>query len=306
MFNDMRISADNMTSFKTHLDNLSSISSSSVPSTSSDASNIPEIIVNVLTLTNWPMTSAQSCNLPPSMTKALERYQKFYLSRHSGRKLTWLSQMGTADVRANLPCGRKDLNISTLGAVVLVTCFNDEDKDNDWQSFTQIQEATGISTTELKRTLQGLSVAKVKLLLKSTKGKDVKETDEFKFNVSFTSPLNKIKIQTISASSIGGGNGGSGTNNALESELERSETMEKVDETRKHQVEAAIVRIMKSRKKMDHNNLVAEVICQLSSKFSPSALMVKKRIEGLIERDYMKRDEKDRYLKFVLKYLAVA
>lgn len=35
-----------------------------------------------------------------------------------------------------------------------------------------------------------------------------------------------------------------------ESEPERKETRSKVDEDRKHEIEAAIVRIMKSRKKM--------------------------------------------------------
>ena len=44
-----------------------------------------------------------------------------------------------------------------------------------------------------------------------------------------------------------------------ESEPERRETRTKVDEDRRHEIEAAIVRIMKSRKEMQHNLLVAEV-----------------------------------------------
>ncbi len=44
-----------------------------------------------------------------------------------------------------------------------------------------------------------------------------------------------------------------------ESEPERKETRNKVDEDRKHEIEAAIVRIMKARKRMQHNVLVAEV-----------------------------------------------
>lgn len=46
-----------------------------------------------------------------------------------------------------------------------------------------------------------------------------------------------------------------------ESDPERKETRQKVDDDRKHEIEAAIVRIMKSRKKMQHNVLVAEVMC---------------------------------------------
>ena len=48
-------------------------------------------------------------------------------------------------------------------------------------------------------------------------------------------------------------------------------------------VEACIVRIMKDRKQMGHNDLISEVAHQLSSRFSPSMSMIKKRLEGLID-----------------------
>ena len=40
---------------------------------------------------------------------------------------------------------------------------------------------------------------------------------------------------------------------------------------------------MKDRKHMTHNDLVNEVTRQLASRFQPNPLMIKKRIEGLIE-----------------------
>lgn len=108
-----------------------------------------------------------------------------------------------------------------------------------------------------------------------------------------------------------------------ESDPERKETRQKVDDDRKHEIEAAIVRIMKSRKKMQHNVLVAEVsVCslrdvylfqklylqisndrlvvsrqvtqQLKARFLPSPVVIKKRIEGLIEREYLARTLEDR------------
>lgn len=81
-----------------------------------------------------------------------------------------------------------------------------------------------------------------------------------------------------------------------ESEPERKETRSKVDEDRKHEIEAAIVRIMKARKRMQHSALVAEVTEQLKSRFLPSPLVIKKRIEGLIEREYLARTPEDRYV----------
>ena len=55
-----------------------------------------------------------------------------------------------------------------------------------------------------------------------------------------------------------------------------------------------IVKVMKSHKKIDHNRLIKECIKILSSKFVPDPQLIKRRIEGLIERDYMDRDKEDR------------
>lgn len=64
-------------------------------------------------------------------------------------------------------------------------------------------------------------------------------------NDAFTSKLYRVKIQSVTAKG--------------ESEPERKETRSKVEDDRKHEIEAAIVRIMKARKRMSHAMLVAEV-----------------------------------------------
>ena len=43
-----------------------------------------------------------------------------------------------------------------------------------------------------------------------------------------------------------------------------------VEEDRRHLVEASIVRVMKARKRLSHNDLVAEISRQLSYRFIPS------------------------------------
>jgi cullin 3 len=80
----------------------------------------------------------------------------------------------------------------------------------------------------------------------------------------------------------------------VESDTERKHTQDKVDEERQHQIEAAIVRIMKNRKLMEHNALIAEVTTQLSPRFLPNPVMTKKRIEALIDREYLERSPDDR------------
>ena len=46
---------------------------------------------------------------------------------------------------------------------------------------------------------------------------------------------------------------------------------------------------------VQHNNLVAEVTDLLKSRFVPVPLLIKKRIESLIEREYLARTPDDRY-----------
>ena len=74
-----------------------------------------------------------------------------------------------------------------------------------------------------------------------------------------------------------------------------------VDEDRKHAIEAAIVRIMKTRKTLDHQKLVLEASTQLMRHFKPDPRQIKKRIEDLIAREYLERDASN---STVYKYLA--
>jgi hypothetical protein len=47
-------------------------------------------------------------------------FQKYYDSRHNGRRLTWQGSLGTADVRVRFKARSHDLNVSTHALVVLL------------------------------------------------------------------------------------------------------------------------------------------------------------------------------------------
>ncbi len=63
-----------------------------------------------------------------------------------------------------------------------------------------------------------------------------------------------------------------------------------MDKERKYTIDAAIVRTMKSRKVLQHQQLVMEVVQQLQRMFKPDFKLIKKRIEDLVAREYLERD----------------
>uniref|UniRef100_A0A8C7YS15 Cullin 3 n=1 Tax=Oryzias sinensis TaxID=183150 RepID=A0A8C7YS15_9TELE len=255
MFRDMSISNTTMDEFRQHLQT-TGVSLGGV-----------DLTVRVLTTGYWPTQSATpKCSIPPSPRHAFEVFRRFYLGKHSGRQLTLQHHMGSADLNATFYGPIKKVNASRdHGRVLLssiLSCF---------------------LKRELVRALQSLACGKPtqRVLTKEPKSKEIENGHVFTVNDQFTSKLHRVKIQTVVAKQG-------------ESDPERKETRQKVDDDRKHEIEAAIVRIMKSRKKMQHNVLVAEVTQQLRARFLPSPVVIKKRIEGLIEREYLARTPEDR------------
>ncbi|KAM7511351.1 hypothetical protein LguiB_010226 [Lonicera macranthoides] len=270
MFTDMKTSQDTMKAF--------------YAAVGAELAEGPTLAVQVLTTGSWPTQSGTTCNLPPEILGVCNKFRTFYLGTHTGRRLSWQTNMGTADLKATFGKGQKhELNVSTYQMCILML-FNNADQ----LTYREIEQATEIPAPDLKRCLQSLACVKGKnVLRKDPMSKEIGEDDTFLFNDKFSSKFYKVKIGTVVAQK--------------ESEPEKQETRQRVEEDRKPQIEAAIVRIMKARRVLDHNNIVTEVTKQLQSRFLPNPVVIKKRIESLIEREFLERDKVDRKL---YRYLA--
>lgn len=256
MFKDMELSKDIMVHFKQYMQN------------QSDPGSI-DLTVNILTMGYWPTYTPMDVHLTPEMVKLQEVFKTFYLGKHSGRKLQWQTALGHAVLKAEFKEGKKEFQVSLFQTLVLLM-FN----EGDGFGFEEIKAATGIEDSELRRTLQSLACGKARVLIKSPKGKEVEDGDKFFFNGDFKHKLFRIKINQIQMK---------------ETVEEQVSTTERVFQDRQYQIDAAIVRIMKMRKTLGHNLLVSELYNQLKFPVKPGDL--KKRIESLIDRDYMERDK---------------
>ncbi|ODQ66503.1 ubiquitin-protein ligase [Nadsonia fulvescens var. elongata DSM 6958] len=275
MFRDMNVSRDAMTLYN----------ESQKSSDLDDSKRGPvDLSVNVLTSTYWPTTivNAQTkCVLPSDVEKTRIAFETFYLSRHSGRILSWNYNMGTADVKARFKKRVHEINMPTLCMVILML-FNNV-PEGEFLTFEQIQDLTSIPTSELTRHLQSIAVAHTtRILTKEPMSKNIKPTDKFSFNANFESPKLKIRVLAVSSG------------NKVENDIERKETLQKVEQDRKYETDAAIVRIMKTRKTLDHDSLIAETTKQLMIRFRPTLSLIKYRIDALIETEYLERDPDNR------------
>ncbi|KAJ9660542.1 hypothetical protein H2198_002479 [Neophaeococcomyces mojaviensis] len=241
-----------------------------------------DLEMHVLTMTVWPIFTSESelrsCVYPAEVAQVKESFEKFYLGKHTGRKLTWMHHMGEATMRATF---KKDGQAVTYEVAVPTFCmmvlmlFNDHEK----LTFDEIQQLTNIPTEQLIRTMQSVAVApKTRLLKKEPMSRDVNPTDEFSHNPDFKHQFRKFKVALVSEQS-----------NKVENAEERKETQKKADDQRGLLVDAAVVRIMKARKSLTHQQLMTETIQILSSRFQPEVAMIKKKIETLIDREYLER-----------------
>ncbi|CAH1757422.1 8739_t:CDS:10 [Entrophospora sp. SA101] len=239
--------------------------------------------VNILTQGFWPTYAPNPCNLPPYMTKCQENFKDFYLSKHSGRNLKWQNSLGHCIISANFPISNKELVVSLYQAVILLIYNNYEDVSQR-VTYEEIKAITGLEDKDLTLTLQSLACGKIRVLAKFPKGRDVNKTDEFVINEKFDVQYYRVKINSIQ----------------LKETLEEAkDTTERVFLDRQYQVDAALVRIMKMRKSLTYSEIITELLSQL--KFKAMLPDIKKRIESLINREYLKRDPVD---PSTIRYLA--
>lgn len=229
--------------------------------------------MTVLTQAHWPTQALLQLNLPAELARWQASFASFYGKQYSDyRQLVWQHSLSTVLLRANFPKGAKELSVSLLQGLVLLL-FNDADE----LGYDTIKEQLGLKDErELQRTLLSLSVGKARVLTKSVKAPEVTSEDVFGYNAGFSAPLHRIKINNIQLK---------------ETSEENAKTNAEIVQERQHAIDAAIVRVMKMRKTLAHKLLVQEVMTQL--RFQLTNADLKKRIDNLIEREFLERSTSD-------------
>ncbi|KAH8172823.1 cullin family protein [Sarocladium implicatum] len=259
MFTDMQISKDLNRDFKEHLQ---------------DRDKSVDSTFSILGTGFWPLTPPSTdFNPPGEIATEIERFILFYKHKHDGRKLTWLWHLCKGEIKASyLKLNKSPVNFQvSIYQMAILMLFNEKDS----YVYEDMLSATQLSSEVLDQALA--IILKAKVLLMSGGDKPGPGTT-FKLNYDFKSKKVRVNLN------LGG---------VKEAKTEEAETNKTIEEDRKLVLQSAIVRIMKSRKKMKHTQLVSETINQIRSRFVPKVGDIKKCIEILLDKEYLERLEDD-------------
>ncbi|KAJ1921898.1 ubiquitin ligase (cullin) of SCF [Mycoemilia scoparia] len=242
--------------------------------------------VKILTNNRWPLKADKtSLKLPENLARTWEKVPQYYNQMHEGRALNPLwkhSKVEIVPTYLNTPIRKGQyFTASTLQYSVL-SLFDDKAQSIPWEkviadtsrSDPQDKQAIALHSEVMKNAVSVLIHTGVILPEPSnTKpGPDMSLRLNLDFKFKPKQRHVNLDIQLKS-----------------ESKLEDAEASEKVEESRKILMQAAIVRIMKARKTISHTDLVNEVVTQLLPRFAAQPKLIKQQIEGLIEKEYMER-----------------
>ncbi|KAL0205619.1 hypothetical protein P9112_000926 [Eukaryota sp. TZLM1-RC] len=235
----------------------------------------------VITAGKWPFSFfTMGISLPSIMEHSITAFSQFYTQLHQARKLAFQPNLGTIDLEFT-PHGGNSYFITcpTFEGLVLLQ-FNQA--SNYRITFGDVLRGTNLPRDEAMSCI--ISLLRSGLVVKRKDQKvDVNNPDipvdfVFALNIKFKSRSVKVVIQRYRSLEAK-------TKSRIESDL---------SEKRDSEIDAVIVRLMKTNKVLPHRELLSQTANMLSERFPPDVDQIKRRIAHLMEKEYLKRSDNDR------------
>ena len=231
----------------------------------------------------------EKLELPKFLSSCLDSFEQFYINRHEHQKLFWFLGLSRIEIQY-LYLNNKNISVSTLPQLLTLLLLEEKGE----LTLKEISDLLGCKLDTIIDNIQGLvynpsfnpnSQNDKGIIIGTFNGetKEFKETDKIKINVNFI--CERIKFSTIPLSK-----------KKSDSELKKEEKEEKII-IKKYEdniLQSTIARIMKSRigVETNHSWLVGETSKQVNL-FNAQPQQIKENIEKLIEKNIIKRTDKD-------------
>lgn len=225
---------------------------------SSPAVMAEDVCARVLARNAWPVLASPSITPPPAMARALIAAERAWAARMPHRAIEWMLAYGSASVSVAIRKKVYDVHMTPIQAAALLVVAHGEP-----MSAPDIAKALRLDEEHCDRVLNSLSTTPCAVLVCADRVWHV--------NTAFSSPKTRINVAPVA--------------------FEAKQTAARVVENdRTATIDAAIVRAIKAARRMEHRELVQTVSVALAPMFPVEGRTVKKRIEELINREFIDRD----------------
>ena len=253
------------------------------------APNGIKLDITVISQSAWEVSkkNMEKIEMPKFLKTCLDDFDAFYIKKHQGQKLLWCLGLSKVEI-TYLYLRNKNISVSTLPQLLSLLLLEKHGK----LSLVSIAQHCGCQPSTIITDIQGLVYNPTfnpqgqpdKGLIVGTFSKEFKETDEISINKNFT--CSRMKIQTIPLPQK------KSATEQKQAELEEAQIIKRYQD---NILQATLTRIMKSRigQETSHVWLVNEAAKQIDL-FKAQPQQIKENIEKLIEKNVIKRNDKNR------------
>ncbi|KAA6398814.1 MAG: putative CULlin protein 1 [Streblomastix strix] len=244
---------------------------------------IPQIDLQTQVLQKYHYSRLKSkvLNIPENIQQALQSFEQFYGGYSPEREIQWLPYLGSVEVQVQFSSKLCNITMQPTQAVVLL-----QFADGAQKSVKDLEQILQMEKEEVKLNVESL-MQNIPILIRAAEGieeeqkeiqqKEEKENSELGDDERLK--LNKeLKLRV--------------TNFRVHKPEKHSYRQFTTRIFREEQMDIHIVSIIKQRKRMNYQDLINLVIDRITL-FRPSSYDVKKRVEVLMTKDFLKRNDGD-------------
>lgn len=250
-----------------------------------------EFYIKIVSQDNWPLEknlilnfssekiknteitekSINITGLPESLKKCFKEFANFYYSKFTNRYISFVSELSWIELNAKIKEKNYSLIVSTHQMILLM--FYNKKRSYDIKS---LLEMINLSEEKLKEVYQPL--VKSNLLIFDENEKK----NTLSFNEKFDSEEARINLNYKCKDK---------SKDKSENKKDK-EVSHFLIEDRKYQIDASIIHVLKQTKKISFDELKMNVTQEVKGYFIPEISLIKSRLDNLMDRNFIKRDEK--------------